>query len=457
MKYLRQLKPVQLKNKICLLRVDFNISAKDAAPVGGQGSASGWEIGEKEAFRIWAVLPTIKFLIKNKAKVVILSHRGRPKTQNYADYTQTNADEFLRQSASSRRESAFSPRESAFSLKPFARILSRLLKKSVHFIDFNIGKSGTSDVSKLMLILRTSDVLNIKNSPSASIFLLENLRFFPEEEKNDQDFAKSLASFGDIFINDAFAVSHRENASVSAITRFLPSYAGLLLEKEIKNLNSVMSGFEKPLVIILGGAKVSDKIGLINNFLGKTKYFLIGGAMANTFFAGQGLPVGDSLYEPKAFPFVHNLRTSDVLRLILPIDLVIHQRKILDIGPETIKKYAEIIKKTKTIIWNGPMGMSEDKRFVQGTKGIAQAVLQNKKAKIVIGGGETVASLTTLMSADYKRITADTYPRKSAKNQRESATLWVSTGGGAMLEYLAGKKLPGLKALDNADMRIQCQ
>ena len=214
MKYLKQLKLNQLKNKTCLLRVDLNIKSP-----------------EKDAFRLRAVLPTIKFLIKNKAKIIILSHRGRPS-----------------------KALSIKHQASSYTLKPFAKIISLLLRKPVHFMDFKKGFNA-SEISDTI----TRD----------SILLLENLRFFPEEEKNNRQFAKKLASLGDIFINDAFAVSHRENASVAAITQFLPSYAGLLLEKEIGNLDAVMKKSKKPLVVVLGGAKVSDKIGLINNFFKK--------------------------------------------------------------------------------------------------------------------------------------------------------------------------------------------
>ncbi|MDP3053006.1 MAG: phosphoglycerate kinase [bacterium] len=385
MKYLGQLKPNQLKNKTCLLRVDLNIESPG-----------------KDAFRLQAILPTIKFLIKNGVKVVILSHRGRP----------LKATNEKRQATS-------------YSLKSFAKILSRLIKKPVHFIDFKKG-FNVSEISDTI----TRD----------SILLLENLRFLPEEEKNDKDFAKALASLGDIFINDAFAVSHRKNASVEAITHFLPSYAGLLLEKEIENLDAVMKKFKKPLVIILGGAKVSDKIGLINNFLKKADYFLIGGAMANTFFALQGLPVGDSFYEKIR---IDGKITREITRkIILPIDAVLYKRKILDIGRETAKKYNEIIQKAETIIWNGPMGMFEDKKFAKGTEEIAAAVFKNKKAKIVIGGGETIASL---------KISPYEGSLEGRKNQKSKikSNVFFSTGGGAMLEYLAGEKLPGIEALKN--------
>ncbi len=392
MKYLKQLKPNQLKNKTCLLRVDLNI-----------------ESPEKDTFRLQAILPTIKFLVKNKAKVVILSHRGRPAP--------------LKRGISNFQF----PISKQFSLKPFAKILSRLLGKEVCFVsDFYF-----SDIRK-----------KIKDSNSGAVFLLENLRFMPGEEKNDSRLAKSLASLGDIFINDAFAVSHRANASVEAITSFLPSYAGLLLEKEINNLGAVMKKFKKPLVIILGGAKISDKIGLINNFLKKADYFLIGGAMANTFFAFQGLPVGDSLCEKIRIDA--GITREIARKIILPIDVVIYKRKILDIGPETVKKYNEIIKKAKTIIWNGPMGMFEDKKFVKGTEAIAAAIFENKKAKIVIGGGETIASLKIKNSRFHRGFSTKSEQISKIKNN-----IFFSTGGGAMLEYLAGKKLPGMEALKN--------
>ena len=342
-----------------------------------------------------AVLPTIKFLTQRGTRVIILSHRGRPpqvkslklKVQSYKK----------------------------FSLKPFAEILSRLLKKPVHFIDFNIGKFGTSDVLRSSTSQILKSIREEVELHKISISLLENLRFFSGEEKNDKDFARLLASLGDIFINDAFAVSHRENASVAAITKFLPSYAGLILEKEIKNLDAVMKNFKKPLVVILGGAKVSDKIGLIKYFFKKADYFLIGGAIANTFFASQ----------------IQNYLNSK--KIILPVDTTVYQKKILDIGPETIKNYQRIIKKAKTIIWNGPMGMFEDKRFAKGTEEIAAAILKNKKAKIVIGGGETIASLREFKILNLKF--------KIGQN------IFLSTGGGAMLEYLAGKKLPGIEVL----------
>jgi len=234
---------------------------------------------------------------------------------------------------------------------------------------------------------------------------------------------------GDFYVNDAFGVSHRANASVAAITKFIPSYAGFLMEKEIKNLNKVKNP-KKPFVVILGGAKISGKICLIKNFLRKADYFLIGGGMANTFIASRGLPVGDSLYEKNMVPLAQGLIRQMGKKFVLPIDVVIDDGRILDIGPQTAKKYAEIIKKAKTIIWNGPVGYCEEKCFLYGSLSIAKAIIGNKRAFAIIGGGETTSFFT---------LKTKTYNLKP--------NIFLSTGGGAMLEYLAGKTLPGLKAL----------
>ena len=373
-KFIELLKKEDLFGKTCLLRVDLNIAEKEA----------------KNSPRVKGILPTIEFLIKNGAKVVILSHRGRPKGFNKKQ-----------------------------SLKPFVKILSSLLnptltrKCGIHFIDFN--KSWAQILASI--------------NRSNGIFLLENLRFFSEEEKNDAKFAKQLASLGEIYVNDAFAVSHRVNASVAAITKFLPSYAGLLLGKEIKNLHFAMNP-EKPLVVILGGAKISTKICLIKNFESRADYFLIGGGIAHNFLLAQGLPIGDSISEEKTVNFAKKMLKNN--RVILPVDYVIKNRKILDIGPNTVKLYSDIINKAETIIWNGPMGHFEDKKFAKGSEEIAKAIL-NSRAFSVIGGGET----TSLMS----------------NVKRQMSNVFLSTGGGAMLEYLAGKKLPGIEALKSLTLQ----
>ena len=365
MKFLKSLNKKNLSGKTCLLRVDFNVE---------KGK-------EKNSLRLKAILPTIKFLIDKKTKIVILSHRGRPVKKN-------------------RKE---------FSLKPFARFLSENPAKKINFIN----NFDFRDIKQ-----------KIENSSPLSVFLLENLRFLVGEEKNDAKLAKQLASLGDFYVNDAFSVSHRENASVSAITKFLPSYAGLLLENEIKNLDLVVKNPKRPLIVILGGNKVLDKIGLINNFLNKADYFLLGGGIANTLFAAQGLPVGDSLYEEKMIFVARRILKSK--KIILPLDVAIHDRKILDIGPKTAKKYGEIIKKAKIVIWNGPLGYFEDKRFAKGSLAVAEAVAKSG-TRAIVGGGETAF----LMS--------------KVKGQRSN--VFLSTGGGAMLEYLAGKGLPAIEAL----------
>ncbi len=400
MEFLKDLKNKNLSDEICLLRIDLNIENKEL---------ENWEKDHKNVpFRIKTILPTIKFLIHKKVKVVILSHRGRPikksKIKNQKSKLQLKIQNYKN-----------------FSLKPFSKILSKLLDKKINFINFLYPSE--------LFFQRALTTIN--NSPAGSIFLLENLRFFEDEEKNDKNFAKKLASLGTFYVNDAFAVSHRKNASVAAITNYLPSYAGFQLEKEIKNLNMALQNPNRPLMIIIGGAKISDKLGLINNFLKKVDCFLIGGGIANTFIAAQGLKIGDSLYEKEMIPEAKKILGRAPKKIFLPIDFVVENKKILDIGPKTINFYSKKIKSAKTIIWNGPMGKFEDKKFTKGTKKIAEALLKNKKkAKIIIGGGETISAIFNFQFSilNNKRV-------------------FLSTGGGAMLEFLSGKKLPGIEAL----------
>ncbi|MBI3638502.1 phosphoglycerate kinase [Candidatus Wolfebacteria bacterium] len=388
MKFLSSLKNKNLSGRICLLRVDLNVKDSEL---------------NKNNLRVRAVLPTIKFLTEKGARVVILSHRGRPKPAKRAD-------------------SEFRIQNLEFSLKPLAGILSRLLKKPVNFISLKELSTPKSAKEK------------ISNSIKGSVFLAENLRFLPGEEKNDKKIAKQLASLGDFYVNDAFAVSHRANASVEAITKFLPSYAGLLMKKEIENLGKVMKAAKKPFVIILGGAKISDKLGIIKNFKKNADKFLIGGGVANTFLVAEGLPIGDSIFEEKMIPEAKKLlklppsTRSGQAKIILPVDYAMEKGKILDIGPETAKRYAEIIKKAKTIIWNGPMGYFENPKFAQGSKAVTEAILRSK-AFAVIGGGETTSLFL------------------NSKSKILNSKIFISTGGGAMLEYLGGKKLPGIEAL----------
>jgi phosphoglycerate kinase len=370
MKFLKNLKKKDLSGKTCLLRVDFNIGDDELKKIKGKKNIP---------LRIERILPTMNFLLKNGARIIILSHRGRPEAGKI---------------------------DSKFSLKPFAKILSGLLNEPVKFVGFSEEVNGAL---------------------KEKIILLENLRFLPGEEENDKKLGKKLASLGSIFINDAFSVSHRANASVEAITRFIPSYAGLSLEEELKNLNSVMKNPAKPFVFVLGGAKISDKIGIINNFMKKADKFIIGGGMANTFFAAEGMPMGDSLYEKNKMDVALKLLKSS--KIVLPSDANMEKGKILDIGARAIEEYSEIIKKAKTVVWNGPMGYIEALKFRKGSEAIAEAIM-NSSAKAVVGGGETISML------------------KAKKTKKLKASLFVSTGGGAMLEYLAGKKLPGIAALN---------
>ncbi|MEK7635605.1 MAG: phosphoglycerate kinase [Patescibacteria group bacterium] len=382
MKFLSSLNNNDLENKICLLRVDFNVSGDLFSNP-----------------RLVKILPTIKFLLAKKAKIIILSHLGRPKHGERA------ASKNL-------------------SLKFAAEFLESKLKKKINFINhFDFYKISEG----------------IKSCPACGIFLLENLRLIDGEEGNDEKLARKLASLGDFYVNDAFSVSHRKNASVAAITKFLPSYAGLLMESEIKSLSEAINNPKKPLIVILGGAKISDKLGLIKNFLltgrRRADYFLVGGGIANTFLAAQNLPIGDSLYEKDMLLLAKKFLKSG--KIILPSDVIIDERKILDIGPKTIEKYSDLIKKAKMIIWNGPVGYFEDEQFAKGSKAIAKVILSSK-AQAIIGGGETT-SLFQVSGIKYQ----------------DKKHIFLSTGGGAMLEFLGGKKLPGIAALEYNKMIIK--
>lgn len=341
------------------------------------------DFNTEDDWRLRAALPTLEFLLKYARAIVILSHKGRPLG-------------FQKQ----------------YSLAKDARDLSDLLQRQVIFLEkFNFD-SARRDIAA---------------AAPKSIFLLENLRFVSMEEENDESFAKNLASLGDYYINDAFAVSHRVNASIVAITKFLPSYAGLEMEKEIENLSKVMSRVERPLIIILGGAKGADKLGVIKYFKKKADAFLIGGALANTLLYLKGTDIGTSLFDKDVGKLIKNL--NQYKSIILPVDFRREDSKILDIGSETETFFASKIREAKTIIWNGPMGLIEREQFKEGTLSIAKAIASNKTAFSVVGGGETVMMLKE--AGVYDSIS------------------FVSTGGGAMLDFLAGERLPGIAALEN--------
>lgn len=376
-----------LKGKVALVRVDFNVPLK-------KGKVS-------EDSRIRATLPTIEYLLKKKNAVILVTHIGRPEGKTVAE----------------------------LSVKPVARRLSTLLNQPISVVDFDLLQSGKMDVEP------------------GEIVLLENIRFFAEEEKNDMGFARALASLADFFVFDGFAVAHRDAASVSGVQKYLPSFAGLLMEKEIQNLEKIFSFRASPRIGIIGGAKIETKLPVIKKLFPIIDTFLIGGALVNTYLKAKGYGVGISLvdggYEK------HALQIFSKKKILLPIDVVVGQKdgkkkrvvelgknphevckkneSILDIGPKTTKEYGSIIKDAKLIVWNGSMGYFENKSFSDGTFAVAHACAKNKKAFSVVGGGETVQVIERL--------------------KLSSSFDFVSTGGGAMLEYLSGKKLPALKKL----------
>ena len=366
MKFLSTQNIKNWKGKTCLLRIDLNVEPG----------------GQLDSFRLDAVVPTIKLLVKSGVRVVLVSHRGRPKGVDHQ-----------------------------LSLRPFAPLLSRKLKMKVEFIPHQKLEKTTRELSR----------------STAVVVLLENLRFLPGEETNSRQFAKQLSRLGNAYVNDAFAVSHRADASVDDITKFLPSYAGLVFEREVAHLGALAMRHPHPFTIIVGGAKISDKIGVLSNFKNSADTFLLAGGPGNTFFMAQGLPVGDSLVDKNSVAFARqNLKNPKVA---LPLDVKVHNRKILDVGPRTLDIWRSVIKKSRTIIWNGPVGLFEKKGFEEGTKAIWRAILKNSGAQVVVGGGETTASLKLLNGVSVPK------------------NVFISTGGGAMLEFLSGKKLPGIVAL----------
>jgi phosphoglycerate kinase len=386
----KTIRDIDLKGKKVLVRVDFNVPLKDGV------------VGDDT--RITAALPTIKYLLEQPAAVILCSHLGRPKDGP----------------------------DPKLSLKPVADHLSKLLGKPVKFASDCIGEPAKTAAAALK---------------PGEVLVLENTRFHPEEEKNGQDMAMQLASLADVFVNDAFGTAHRAHASTEGVTRYLPAVSGFLLEKEIKYLGQAIADPKRPFVAILGGAKISDKIGVIKNLLDKADKVLIGGGMANNFLKARGVAVADSLVEEEAVETARELLMKGSAKLLLPIDLVIADKfedgaskktipvgdvpagwRILDIGPATIAAYADALKGAGTVIWNGPMGVFEFPNFAAGTFGVAKAVAECD-AVTIIGGGDSVAAIQQSGLAD--RITH------------------ISTGGGASLEMLEGLVLPGVAALQD--------
>ncbi len=338
----------------------------------------------EKSLRFNRAVQAIKAFNKNGAKVVIMSHMGRP----------TGYDKKL-------------------SLKKFQKPLEASLKKKIVFLS---GQNLASD----SLVIRTSE--------PGKVFLMENLRFNPGETTDDASFAKALSNLGDKYINDDFATAHRDNASNVGIAKFIKSGVGPTLSAEIKNLNSVLKKPKKPFILIIGGAKMSDKIAVIKNLISKTDYVLLGGGAANTFMKANGQKIGNSIFEPSMISVAKKLLKNK--KVLIPFDFIKDGNKITDIGPGTASRFTSIIGQAKTIVWGGPMGLFEDKRYSKGTKAVWRAILGNYKASVVVGGGETVASI-----------------KLARKESKVPKNIFLSTGGGAMLKYLGGDNLPALKAL----------
>lgn len=380
----------KISSQTVFLRVDFNVPVYNSKV--------------KEGFKIKQSLETINFLLKQKCKIILASHLGQPQNGYEVKY----------------------------SMLPVSKYLSKILDEKIIFLDFK----KFNDFKKIR-----TEINNNQNQ----IFLMDNLRFYSGEERNCKKLGKSLASLADIYVNDAFAVSHRANSSVSAIRLGrIPAFMGFLLEKEIINLNKILYP-KKPFVVVMGGAKISTKIPIIKKLYKKASYILIGGALANNFYLSNGYNVGQSLVDKKGMNLVKKYKDSK--KIILPVDFVVKKNNnkvgrervslknigqienddiILDIGPESILLFSKYIKKAQTICWNGPMGMFEEPDFKKGTVVIAFEIASRASGRAfgVAGGGETIEALNLSGMSEYMD--------------------WVSTGGGAMLSYLSGEKMPGL-------------
>ena len=391
----KTVKDIDLQNKKVFVRCDFNV------PIDENGKIT-------DNRRIVGALDTIKYLLEQNCKVILCSHLGRPKGEVKPE----------------------------FSLAPVATELSKLLGKEVKLAKDIIGESAKELTS---------------NMQNREIVLLENVRFDAREEKNDPEFSKELASMAEVFVNDAFGTAHRAHSSTAGIADYLPAVSGFLIEKELKFLGSALENPERPFVAILGGKKVSDKIGVINSLLEKVDTLMIGGAMAYTFFKAEGYGVGDSICEldklDLAKEIMENAQKKGV-KFLLPVDTKLGKEfapdtesktvsckeipdnwQGFDIGAETIKQYVEEVKSAKTVIWNGPLGLSEFEQFAIGTDTMAQTLADLNDCTTIIGGGDSAAAVERAGLAD--KMTH------------------ISTGGGASLEFLEGKKLPGIECLQD--------
>tara|TARA_Y100000590_G_scaffold175143_1_gene200132 strand:+ start:47 stop:1237 length:1191 start_codon:yes stop_codon:yes gene_type:complete len=383
-----------LKGKKVLLRVDLNVPMKNGAIT--------------EASRIEKIIPTIKLLIEKQAKIIILSHIGRPKGKIISE----------------------------MSLEPISKKLASLLNKEVLFNKNLINENTLSEVNKIS---------------NGSIMMLENIRFNEGEELNDKEFSKKISNLGDIYVNDAFSVSHRSHASVEGITKYIPSYFGLQITDEINALKKITSEIKKPITLIIGGSKISTKIKIINNLIKKFNNIIIVGGMANTMLKHTGSKIGKSICEHDCGHLIKEILENSKkynCKITCPVDVVVSKNfqdigkeknieeidddeMILDIGSKTISFIKKIINDSNTVLWNGPAGYFENPNFQNGTKQILEIIAQktkNDKIFSVAGGGETVAAINKLKKID--------------------SLTFVSTAGGAFLEYLEGKTLPAIKALN---------
>ena len=386
----KTVRDIDVNGKKVLVRVDFNVPLKDGV------------VGDDT--RIRGALPTIQYLLDNGAAVILCSHLGRPKGERNPQY----------------------------SLAPVAEYLKGLVSNPVFFADDCIGESAKKAAAGLK---------------PGEILVLENTRYYKGEEKNDLDLAKGLADLADLYVNDAFGTAHRAHSSTEGVTHFKPGVAGFLLEKEIQYLSSAVEDPKRPFVAILGGAKISDKIGVIKNLLNKADKVLIGGGMANTFFAAQGYEMADSLVQEEAIETAKEILAAGSDKLVLPVDMVIANAfdndaekkcidtgnvpagwRVLDIGPKTVECYSKLVSDAATVVWNGPMGVFEMPEFAKGTFAVAKAVADSNAISI-IGGGDSVAAIQQSGLAD--KVTH------------------ISTGGGASLEMLEGIVLPGVAALED--------
>jgi phosphoglycerate kinase len=385
----KTVKDIDIKGKRVLMRVDFNVPMD-----------KGIVMDDK---RIRAALPTIQYVLDQGASLILMSHLGRPKGLGF---------------------------EKEFSLKPAADALSKLLNKPVKIASDCIG----ADVEALAKVLKPDEVL-----------MLENVRFHKQEEKNDPEFSKKLASLGEIYVNDAFGSAHRAHASTEGVAKYLPAVSGFLMEKELEFLGKATQNPSRPYLAILGGAKISDKIAVIENLLGKCDALIIGGGMANTFLAAKGYNMAESLVESSSINTAKTIIAKGDDKIYLPVDGVVGSKtdthaptqivdvvkipsgwSLMDIGPKSIEKFSKVLKGARLVVWNGPMGVFEDPRFSEGTFAIAR-LLANCGATTIIGGGDSASAVKKAGVA--KQMTH------------------VSTGGGASLEFLEGKILPGVAAL----------